>query len=164
MKSFKFLVSLLILILLFTSTLLAQEVKPKIYVSKVNTMDGTLVDPVKTRFIYRIQEKGLEIASSSTGANYIAEITIVSANSRRSFNWLILIFPLWPIVPFTTVQGDALVAVRITDQSGNVIYSDQAGSTVSGRWVFGDFVSEDSVKRDAALECIDKIIANINLE
>jgi len=97
-------------------------------------------------------------------ADYIAELTIVSANSRRSFNWVFLfLFYFWPIVPATTVQGDAIVAVRIFDVNGQEVVFDQAGSVKSGMWFFGDFVSGNSVKRDAALDCINKIVSRLNI-
>jgi len=160
----KSIVSLLFLFVLFLNLSFAQSSAPKLFVEKVNSSEGYLIDPVKTYFIEKIRAKGIEVVYDKTQADYIAELTIVSANSRRSFNWLILIFPLWPIVPFTTVQGDAIVAVRIFDKNGQEVVFDQAGSVKNGMWFFGDFVSGNSVKKDAALDCINKIVARINIK
>jgi hypothetical protein len=159
----KSIVSLLFLFVLFLNLAFAQSSAPKLFVEKVNSPEGYLIDPVKTYFIEKIRAKGIEVVYDKAQADYIAELTIVSANSRRSFNWLILIFPLWPIVPFTTVQGDAIVAVRIFDKNGQEVVFDQAGSAKNGMWFFGDFVSGNSVKKDAALDCINKIVARINI-
>ena len=160
----KSIVSLLFLFVLFLNLAFAQSSAPKLFVEKVNSPEGYLIDPVKTYFIEKIRAKGIEVVYDKAQADYIAELTIVSANSRRSFNWLILIFPLWPIVPFTTVQGDAIVAVRIFDKNGQEVVFDQAGSAKNGMWFFGDFVSGNSVKKDAALDCINKIVARINIK
>jgi len=160
----KSIVSLLFLFVLFLNLAFAQSSAPKLFVEKVNSSEGYLIDPVKTYFIEKIRAKGIEVVYDKAQADYIAELTIVSANSRRSFNWLILIFPLWPIVPFTTVQGDAIVAVRIFDKNGQEVVFDQAGSAKNGMWFFGDFVSGNSVKKDAALDCINKIVARINIK
>jgi len=160
----KSIVSLLFLFVLFLNLAFAQSSAPKLFVEKVNSPEGYLIDPVKTYFIEKIRAKGIEVVYDKAQADYIAELTIVSANSRRSFNWLILIFPLWPIVPFTTVQGDAIVAVRIFDKNGQEVVFDQAGSAKDGMWFFGDFVSGNSVKKDAALDCINKIVARINIK
>uniref|UniRef100_A0A7C3MHJ8 Uncharacterized protein n=1 Tax=Dictyoglomus thermophilum TaxID=14 RepID=A0A7C3MHJ8_DICTH len=131
---------------------------------KVNSPEGYLIDPVKTYFIEKIRAKGIEVVYDKAQADYIAELTIVSANSRRSFNWVFLfLFYFWPIVPATTVQGDAIVAVRIFDINGQEVVFDQAGSVKSGMWFFGDFVSGNSVKRDAALDCINKIVSRLNI-
>jgi hypothetical protein len=163
MMKLKKLISLFILFVLLFSFAFAQSSAPKLYVDKVNSSEGYLIDPVKIYFEERIRAKGIEVVYDKAQADYIAELTIVSANSRRSFNWLILIFPLWPIVPFTTVQGDAIVAVRIFDKNGQEVVFDQAGSVKNGMWFFGDFVSGNSVKKDAALDCINKIVARINI-
>jgi len=160
----KSIVSLLFLFVLFLNLAFAQSSAPKLFVEKVNSPEGYLIDPVKTYFIEKIRAKGIEVVYDKAQADYIAELTIVSANSRRSFNWLILIFPLWPIVPFTTVQGDAIVAVRIFDKNGQEVVFDQAGSAKDGMWFFGDFVSGNSVKKDAALDCVNKIVARINIK
>jgi len=161
---FKKLSFLFILFVLLFNFAFAQSSAPKLYVDKVNSPEGYLIDPVKTYFIEKIREKGIEVVYDKTQADYIAELTIVSANSRRSFNWVFLfLFYFWPIVPATTVQGDAIVAVRIFDINGQEVVFDQAGSVKSGMWFFGDFVSGNSVKRDAALDCINKIVSRLNI-
>ncbi|MGB9857911.1 MAG: hypothetical protein ACPLKX_07220 [Dictyoglomaceae bacterium] len=163
MMRFKNLFSLLILFVLLLSFTFAQSSIPKLYVEKVNSVEGYLIDPVKIYFIEKIKEKRIGIAYSRDEADYIAEITIVSANSRRNFNWVILLLPLWPIVPVTTVEGDAIVAVRIFDKYGQEVFFEQAGSVKSGRWFFGDFVSESSIKKDAVIDCVNKLMVGLTL-
>jgi len=163
MRKSKSLVSIIFIVTLLFVFAFAQEARPKLYIEKVNSIEGYLIDPVKTYFIERLKGKCIEVGYDKTQADYIAELTIVSANNRRSFNWLILIFPFWPIVPFTTVQGDTIVSVRIFDKNEQEIVFDQAGAVKNGMWFFDDFVSGNSVKKDAALDCIDKIVAGLEL-
>lgn len=164
MKKYVNLLLSILLISLFLFTIGFARTGTKVYINKVNSPDGGLIEPAKSQLINKLMGKGFVITEKKDEANYLIDLVIVSANSKRSFNWLILIFPAWPLVPFTTVQGEAIVALRIYDQAGNEVLFDQTGAVRNGMWFFGDFVSGSSVIKGAVNDCINILTSRMNLQ
>lgn len=164
MKGYLKVFTIFLLTFLLLVNLGSAQIKNRIYVNRVNSVDGRLIEPAKAYFITRLQTIGFEVVYQRENADYLLDLNIVSVNSRRSFNWLIFLLPLWPIVPFTTVQGEAIVAIRIYDTAGNEVAFDQTGAVRNGMWFFGDFVSESSVIKRAVDDCINILIGRLNIK
>ncbi|MGB9768217.1 MAG: hypothetical protein ACP5I0_05285 [Dictyoglomus sp.] len=156
-----FLSAFLTLVLLFSLNF--AQTSPKIYINRINSPDGGLIEPARAKLIDILMSKGYVVTGNKDEANYMLDLIIVSANSRRSFNWVFLILPIWPIVPITTVQGEAVVAVIVFDQLGNEVLFDQTGVVKNGMWFFGDFVSGSSVIKGAVIDCINILTFRMNL-
>lgn len=154
----------LVVILLVLFNLSFAQVGSKVYINRVNSVDGGLIEPAKIYLMDRLRVRGFDLVNQKEEADYILDLNIVSVNSRRSFNWLILILPAWPLVPFTTVQGEAIVAIRVYDKAGNEVVFDQTGAVRNGMWFFGDFVTSGSVIRGAVNDCINILVSRFSLK
>jgi hypothetical protein len=95
-------------------------------------------------------------------AAYRVRLTVTEAKAARPFNWWILLVPLWPIVPATTVEADVVVSLAILDSAGREVYANTAGGEASA-WLFGDFFSRNWAKREAFSEALKRVVVSAYL-
>ncbi len=154
---------ILMFIVFFFVNLGFTQIKNKVYINRVNSVNGELIEPAKAYLINKLKVLGFEIVYQRENADYMLDMNIISASSRREFNWLIILLPIWPIVPLTTVEGEAIVAIRVYDMLGNELIFDQTGAIKKGMWFFGDFVSGSSVIKGAVNDCINTLLGRLNV-
>lgn len=71
-------------------------------------------------------------------ADYVANVYQTGLEKRRSFNWWILLFPIWPIMGLTESHVTVTVSAQVTDMVGAIVWQGTGESTASTIW-FSDF-------------------------
>jgi len=162
----KFLKVLLVFVLISAFLLnctgsFAQEIGKKKVFIKVDSVEWSLIDPVTAYLNNRLRMLGYEVVRDKALADYVIALNIVDISHQRRFNWFFLLLPLWPIVPITIVEGEATVEMQFLDSSGKEILFNQVKCVKKGNWVLGDFVSPESVIKDATLDCVSRLVVKI---
>lgn len=134
----------------------------RVFIERVAGYDAQLVNLAKPMLADWIEVSGNTLTTQRQSADYVVRFTITDVTTKRPFNWWVLLLPLWPIVPFTTVDADVIVAVSIWDSGGQEVLSDTAGGRAS-QWVFADFYSRDRIKRAAFQEAFKRVMVNVYL-
>lgn len=135
----------------------------KVFIDKINGFDAAMVNQASTELVNALQTKGYEVVTDKANADFLVTFNVITADADRSFNVAALFFFwLWPFVPFTTVSAEAVVSARVTDVNGQEVYSNQAGGTADGMWIFGDFASGSSLKKKALHQATQRVYINAN--
>lgn len=120
----------------------------RVFIESISGHDSELVNLSPTYLTQWIRDLGHSTVASSANADYIVRFAVVSATTARPFNWWILLFPFWPIVPLTSVEADVVLFITVRTTDGRDVFTNQAGGS-SSAWWFGDFVSRSSRKKEA---------------
>ncbi len=152
---------LLIMIVLLAVTLSVGAQK-KVYIERIGGHDSLLVNRSSTYLSEWIETAGGRIVQSKEEADLLLRLNVVSSNFNRSFNWVIVILPLWPFVPFTTPNADVVLSLSILTPDGRDHYSSQAGANASA-FLFGDFMSEGKMKDKAFIEAFNRLTVSAHL-
>lgn len=91
--------------------------------------------------------KGVQIVTNHSDAEVTVKVDVISVSHRVKFNWWYLLFPLWPITPWTRTVADATVNVTVM-QGSRTALSAQASESVKCRYFLGDLyiIDDDKVK------------------
>jgi hypothetical protein len=133
-----------------------------VFVEAVGGFDAALVNEARPYLAAWVESTGHQLTSVRDGAAYRARLVITEAQASRPFNWWVLLFPLWPIIPVTTVEANVVVSLTVVDASGHEIYENTAGGEASA-FLFADFLSKKSVKVDAFEEAFRRVIVSAYL-
>ncbi|HEU67903.1 MAG TPA: hypothetical protein ENN53_01570 [Candidatus Acetothermia bacterium] len=120
----------------------------RVFIESISGYDSETVNWSSTYLTQWVRSLGHTIVSSPTAADYLVRFAVVNASTMRPFNWWILLFPFWPIVPITSVEADVVLFMSVRTADERVVFTNQAGGT-SSAWWFGDFVSRSSQKKAA---------------
>lgn len=83
-----------------------------------------------------LASQNLLVASSD--ADYRVNVYHKDTEHRRTFNWLIFLLPLWPIIGFTQSHTTVYVDSTAVDRSGNIAWQGSGQATASTIF-FSDF-------------------------
>lgn len=134
----------------------------KVYISRIGGFDAALVNESSTFLTAWIETTGNVPTGSRQGADYIVQFNVLDATVSRSFNWWFLLFPLWPVIPLTTVDAQVILSITVFDATGKEFFSNQAGGEASAWW-FGDFVGNRRCKRDAFRQAFRRLVVSARL-
>jgi len=134
----------------------------RVFIERVGGYDAQLVNLAKPLLVNWIEASGNTPTTQRQSADYMLRFSITDATVTRSFNWWVLLLPLWPVIPVTTVNANVVVSVTITGPDGREVFTDTAGGE-AGRWIFGDFYSNNRVKRDAFNQAFRRVMVSAYL-
>lgn len=140
-------VAIAVLVLLLGVCVSGRSAK-RVFIESISGYDSETVNLSSTHLTQWIRSLGHSTVGTGASADYIVRFAVVSATAARPFNWWILLFPLWPIVPITSVEADVVLFIAVRTADGRDVFTNQAGGSSSAFW-FGDFVSRSSQKKAA---------------
>lgn len=135
----------------------------KVYIDRINGMDSTLIEEARSQLFSWISTAGHTNTTVKDEAEYLIRFNIVTANGQRDFNWVVILLPLWPFVPVTLPEADVIIAVTILTPDGREVFSNQTGDKASA-WLFGDFISIDSLKQKAFQKAFSRIMMSADFQ
>lgn len=153
-----FLVLFCVLLLALTSATNATS----IYIDNIGGFDATLINSVRPYLSAWIGSMGCQLTNLRANADYLVRLSIVDVDAARPFNWWVLLFPLWPIIPITTVEADVVVSMTILDSSGREVYSNTAGGDASA-FLAADFFSRKWAKKSAFDQAFRRLVVSVYL-
>ena len=134
----------------------------KVYVDRIGGYDAELVNESTNFLTAWIETTGNIPTNNRQKDDYTVEFNVIDVSVRRSFNWWIILFPLWPIVPFTTVNVEVTLSITVSDVTGTEVFSNQAGGEASW-WLFGDFTGRRRCKIDAFHQAFKRLVVSARL-
>ena len=150
-------------LLLVVLIALAINVSAKsIFIDNIGGFDANLINNVKPYLAAWIGSIGHQLTISRDSADYRVRLLVVSADANRPFNWCFLLFPLWPIIPLTTVEADVVLSMTVFDASGREIYSNTAGGDAS-TFLAADFYSRKWAKERAFDQAFKRLVVSAYL-
>lgn len=111
-----------------------------------------------------LMSKGVQIVANRSDAEVTVKVDVVSVSNRVTFNWWYLLFPLWPLSPWTRTVADATVNVTVM-QGSRTVFTGQASESVKCSYFLGDLyiIDEDKVTEleaeavaEATLKALEK--------
>ena len=133
-----------------------------IFIDHIGGFDATLVNNVRPYLGAWIGSIGHQLTTSRTSADYLVRLSIVDVDASRPFNWWVLLFPIWPLIPITTVEADVVASMTILDASGREIYSNTAGGDASA-FLAADFFSRKWAKERAFDQAFRRLVVSVYL-
>ena len=133
----------------------------KIYIDRINGVDSALVNEAKMQLTNWINSTGHTPTTVKDEADYLIRFNVISAESERNFNWIVLFVPAWPFVPVTTPKADVMISVTILTNDGREVFGNQTGDKASA-WLLGDFISVASLKEKAFHKAFSKLLMSAN--
>jgi len=133
-----------------------QSFAARVFIERIGGYDAQLVNLAKPLLSNWIEASGNTPTMQRQSADYMLRFSITDATATRSFNWWIILLPLWPVVPFTTVNANVVVSITITATDGREVFTNTAGGE-AGLWVFGDFYSKSRAKREAFYQAFRRV-------
>lgn len=133
-----------------------------IFIDNIGGFDATLINNTRPYLAAWVGSIGHQLTNSRENADYRVRFLIVSADASRPINWWFLLFPLWPIIPVTTVEADVVLSITVFDASGREIYSNTAGGDAS-TFIAADFYSRKWAKERAFDQAFRRLIVTAYL-
>lgn len=130
-----------------------------IFIETIGGFDASLVNEARPYIASWVETVGHQLTNVKDGAAYRVRLVITEAKASRPFNWWILLLPLWPIVPLTTVEAGVVVSLTILDAAGREVYTNTAGGEAS-MFLFGDFYSRKWAKVEAFREAFRRVVVS----
>ena len=152
---------IIVLVVVLSALALTASAK-SIFIDHVGGFDATLVNNVRPYLGAWIGSIGHQLTNSRTSADYLVRLTIVDVDAARPFNWWVLVFPIWPFIPITTVEADVVASMTILDASGREIYSNTAGGEASA-FLAADFFSRKWAKERAFDQAFRRLVVSVYL-
>jgi len=121
-------------VLLFPSSIAASNVA----INTINLEDESETESLRERVDRELARQNLNVLGPGQDVDFDINIYQSGAEYDRSFNWLILILPLWPIVGITQSTTTVYVDSEALDQEGNRVWSG-SGKAEDSTIFFSDF-------------------------
>ena len=158
----KFAITLMLAVILVVSFGSGAMAAKGVYVDKYLGTDAWTLDHGRPILMAALAERGCQVVSDKSQADVILTVTVIKAEISRSFNFWILLFPLWPIVPLTTASGEIIISMQAVDQSGNVVWMGQGGGSDRGPFFFGDFAGKEKMFETALRDATRTALASFS--
>jgi len=154
--------SYVIVLLAVLVTLTVTASAKTIFIENIGGFDATLVNSARPYLSAWIGSIGHQLTTYRDNADYRVRLSIVDVDTGRPFNWWFLLFPLWPIVPVTTVEADVVVTMTVLDASGREVFSNTAGGDASA-FIAADFYSRKWAKKRAFEQAFRRVVVTAYL-
>lgn len=129
--------ALAVLVLLAVFSLPAEAQRPGIAIGQILLEEQRALAGVEDAARKALLAQNFEVVPRSQ-ADYVANVYQTGLEKRRSFNWWILLFPIWPIMGLTESHVTVTVSAQVTDMAGAIVWQGTGESTASTIW-FSDF-------------------------
>lgn len=115
----------------------------------LNSLQGPYASLVNEHLNTWINSIGAELTYRRDDAQFILDIKVASASSRRRTNWWFFIFPAWPLVPLSVREAEVVVRVSIVSSTTGTSLLNNSFQGEARKYFWGDFVSRDYALRKA---------------
>lgn len=143
---------LFLIVVLFASLASTALAASRVYVDAPGDAAGMIGKELMSR--------GAQIVTNRSDAEVTVKVDVVSVSHRVRFNWWYLLFPLWPLSPWTRTVADATVNVTVMQGSKTTLTA-QASESVKCSYFLGDLYI---INEDKATELEAEAIAEATLK
>lgn len=161
MKRLSIVILVLALMILFSSTTLAAG--KKVFVSATSFSDAWTIGAMTSKATMEFSARGWQVVTNKEEADVVFNMNLLVLSHRIYFNWLYLLLPMWPLVPWTRCEADASISVTATEGATKLL-ENQYSDSVKGRFFLGDFdglFNPDAIRTQAVNSVVVKAIAAI---
>lgn len=124
-------------VLLMVLVLLPVSAQAQIAVGQIILEDQNASQAVAAAVERALRTQNFDIRPISS-AQYRANIYHAGTEHRREFNWIFLVFPLWPVVGITASETTVYVDSQVTTDDGDVVWRGSGEAKARTIW-FSDF-------------------------
>lgn len=122
----------------------------------INSLQGSYAFLMNESVNSWIDGMGCEPSYRRDNAQFILDVRIAHASSRRRINWWFLIFPAWPFAPLSVREAEVVILVSIVSSTGISLVNNSFRGEAR-QYFCGDFISRDYTLRKAFQEAMESI-------
>ena len=126
----------------------------KIYINSLQGPYSSLMNELVSSWIHSL---GGELTYRRDNAQFILDIEIAHASSRRRVNWWFLIFPAWPLAPLSVREAEVVILVSMVSSATGTSLLNNSFQGEAQQYFWGDLVSRNYVLTNAFRNAMEGI-------